>query len=101
MNTPVTLVYLQKCLEKLSTSSAEIVNAFTTDTDEQYRVWANNLSRQCQSAFDELTYLVPWILHPASSEILDKYPDINAIPTLREIAKRSEISNVIEQFESN
>ena len=57
------------------------------DTDEQYRVWANNLSRQCQSAFDELTYLVPWILHPASPEILDKYPDINAIPTLREIAK--------------
>ena len=86
MNHPVTLDYLRKCLEKLSASSAEIVNAFTADTDEQYRIWANKLSRQCQSAFDELTYLVPWILHPVSPEILDKYPDINAIPTLREIA---------------
>ena len=45
---PVTLDYLRKCLEKLSSSSAEIVNALTSDTDEQYRVWANNLSRQCQ-----------------------------------------------------
>ena len=80
---PVTLIYLRKCLEKLSTSSAEIVNAFTADTDEQYRMWANNLSRQCQSAFDELTYLVPWINHPDSPEIMDKYPVINAIPTLR------------------
>jgi cellobiose phosphorylase len=83
---PVTLVYMRKCLEKLSTSSTEIVNAFTTGTDEQYIVWANNLSRQCQSAFDELTYLIPWMLHPVSPEILDKYPDINTIPTLREIA---------------
>ena len=49
---PVTLVYLQKCLEKLSTSSTEIVNAFTTNTNEQYKVWANNLSRQCRGAFD-------------------------------------------------
>jgi cellobiose phosphorylase len=84
---PVTLVYMQKCLEKLLTSSTEIVDAFTTDTDEQYRVWAKNLSRQCQGAFDELTYLVSWVLHPVSQAILDKYPDINTIPTLRDIAK--------------
>ncbi|MGA2407189.1 MAG: glucoamylase family protein [Bacteroidales bacterium] len=83
---PGTLVYIHKCLEKLSTSSAEIVNAFTADIDEQYRQWANNLSRQCQGAFDELTYLTPWILHPFSPEIPENYPDINSIPTLREIA---------------
>ena len=92
---PVTLDYLRKCLEKLSSSSAEIVNAFTTDTDEQYRVWANNLSRQCQSAFDELIYLAPWILHPVFPEILNKYPDINSIPTLREIAETD-----VEKFTS-
>ena len=90
---PVTLVYLRKCLEKLSTSSAEIVNAFTTDTDEQFRVWANNLSRQCQGAFDELIYLIPWMLHPVSPEILDKCPDINSIPTLREIAETDKASD--------
>ncbi len=84
---PVTLVYMRKCLEKLSTSSAEIINAFTTDTNEQYKVWANNLSQQIQGAFNELTYLTPWMLHPVSTEILDKYPDINTIPTLRKVAE--------------
>jgi cyclic beta-1,2-glucan synthetase len=93
---PVTVVHMRKCLEKLSASSAEIVNAFTADTDEQYIVWANHLSRQCQDAFDELTHLAPWIMHPVSSEILDKYPDINTIPTLREIAKTD-----IEEFTSS
>ena len=83
---PDTLGHLFKCLKELSSSSAEIVNKFTTDRDDQYRLWANNLSRQCQSAFNELTHLIPWILHPFSSEILDKYPDTNSFPTLSEIA---------------
>ena len=82
---PVTLDYLRNCLEKLSKSSAEIENSSAAD-NEQSRVWANNLSRQCQDALNELTFLAPWIIHPVSSEIQDKYPDINYIPTLREIA---------------
>jgi cyclic beta-1,2-glucan synthetase len=74
---PVTLVYLLKCLKTLSTSSAEIVNVFTTDMDDPYSTWAKNLSKQCQSAFDELTFLVPGI-------------NDTAIPTLRELAKTSD-----------
>ena len=83
---PGTLEDLRKCLDNLSASSAEIGNAFIPETDEQQSVWANNLSRQCKSAFDELSHLVPWIFHPAYTDIMDKYPDINAVPTLREIA---------------
>jgi cellobiose phosphorylase len=83
---PITLIQFRKCLEKLSACSVEIVNAFTADREEPYTIWANNLSRQCQRALDELKYLTPWILHPFSSEIQDKYPEINFIPTLREIA---------------
>jgi hypothetical protein len=59
----------KKCLEKLSSSSAEIVNAITPDTDEQYRIWANNLLRQCQGIMDEVTYLTPWMSHPGSTEL--------------------------------
>jgi cyclic beta-1,2-glucan synthetase len=87
---PTTLVYLRKCLEKLSASSAEIVNAFTSDRTEQYSIWAIKLSRQCQSALDELTYLTPWMSHPISAEKIDNYPDMNAIPTLREIAQTND-----------
>jgi cyclic beta-1,2-glucan synthetase len=86
---PLTLKNLRKCLEELSKLSVEIVNAFTPVNDEQYRVWANKLSKQCLGAFNELTNLIPWILHPDASEILEKYPDINAIPTLRKIANTS------------
>jgi cellobiose phosphorylase len=83
---PDTPVYLHKCLEKLSGSSTEIVNTIIADKDEQYLLWANNLSRQCQHALDELRYLIPWILHPSSPQVPEQYPDINSIPTLREIA---------------
>jgi cyclic beta-1,2-glucan synthetase len=83
---PDKIGYLFKCLKELSLSSAEIVNKFTTDMDDQYRLWADNLSRQCQSVFNEITNLIPWILHPFSSELLDKYQDNISLPTLREIA---------------
>ena len=83
---PVTLDQLYKCLENLSISSAEIENSFTASDDEQSGVWAGNLSHQCQNAFNELTYLVPWILNPGSYQKQDKYPEINYIPTLHEIA---------------
>ncbi|MFN2378992.1 MAG: glucoamylase family protein, partial [Bacteroidales bacterium] len=82
----VTLAWLRKCLEKLTESSSEIVNTLEVNSDEQYRVWANKLSQQCKSALDELTYLVPWIFHPGFPETVKKYPEINTIPTLREIA---------------
>ncbi len=88
----ITLVYLRKCLEKLSISSVEIVNAYTAEKDEQCKVWANKLSRQCQSAFDELTYLVPRMTYTASPELMDKFPDINAVPTLREIAQTNDLA---------
>jgi len=92
---PDTLSYLFKCLEKLSASSAEILDTFTSDRDNQYRLWANNLSRQCRSALDELIYLIPWILLPVSSGIPDKYPDIDLIPTLGEIATGNLLSIVV------
>jgi len=105
---PLTLIQIQKSLEKLSTSSFEIVNAFAADIEEPYTLWANNLSRQCQSAFDELTYLAPWVLHTFSPEIQDKYPGINSIPTLREIASghllsieiSSEVKEMNDEFKS-
>ena len=83
--TPDSIGYLFKCLERLSTSSTEIVNTLNADCGTQYRLWANNLSRQCVRAFDELTQLVPWLLHTNSSEIQNAFPGMNSIPTLRGI----------------
>ncbi|MBN1791791.1 MAG: hypothetical protein JW830_14920 [Bacteroidales bacterium] len=88
----ITLAHLRKYLEKLSISSTEIVNAFPPDTDEQCKIWANRLSRQCQSAFDELAYLVPGVTHPGSPEIMDNDADNIAVPTLREIAQTHDLA---------
>ena len=84
---PVSVGYLYKCLEKLTSASAEIVNKLTSDSGIQFGIWAKNLLRQCQSAYDELTYLIPWLSHPFSSEIQNTFPGMNSIPTLREISK--------------
>lgn len=86
---PVTLANLRKCLEKISTSSSEIVSTLNADADEPYRVWAIKLSRHCQCAFDELSQLVPWSDDAVSSEIWN-IPDMNKIPTLREIAQTND-----------
>jgi cyclic beta-1,2-glucan synthetase len=83
---PVTLAYLRKCLEKLTESSSDILKTLLSNSDKQYSVWANKLSLQCKTALDELTYHVPWVFHPDFPEILNKDPEINKIPTLREIA---------------
>ena len=83
---PVTLAYLQKCIEKLTASSSDIVNTLMVASDDQYSIWANKLSEQCKTALDELTYLVPWIFHSGFPEVLNKNPEMNKIPTLREIA---------------
>ena len=83
---PVTLTYLLKCLEKLSSASDEMLNEIT---DDEYHLWAKKLSLQIINAYDELTSLTPWILHPGSSDIVEKYPVFNNIPTLREVARIS------------
>ncbi len=68
---PVTLGYLRKCLQKLASTAIEIVSAITPSEDSQYKIWADNLSRQCLGALNELP---------------DSYATDQAIPTLREIA---------------
>jgi cellobiose phosphorylase len=92
---PGTLDSLQRCLEKLSTASGEILNAWTVENDEQYRIWANRLSQQCRKALEELTWLISGMDIPAYDNI----------PTMREIAMKSDhakerielIENLVQQ----
>jgi cellobiose phosphorylase len=83
---PDGLVYLKKCLEQLSVSSSEIVNALAPDADEHNIIWSNNLARQCKSSLDEFSNMVPWIMHILAPEILVKHPEFNTIRTIREIS---------------
>ncbi len=85
---PMTLTAARQQLERLNAAAANVLDAFNADSSEsQAKWWALALVRQCRCAIDELTYLAPWILLPASPETIKEIGGIEGIPTLRELAR--------------
>ena len=85
---PVTLAETWQCLDRLAASAATVLNALDADNPEsQAKWWARALVQQCRRALDDLAFLAPWILLPASPERLKAISGIEGIPTLRELAK--------------
>lgn len=69
-----------------------------TDSENDANWWARMLARQCRTALDELVFLAPWLLLPSAPSGLGDYPGIDAIPTLRELARlEGGVLPVIEQ----
>ncbi len=82
-----TLTAARLTLDGLTTRAAEYEGSLDADPATDANWWAQTLTRQCQSALDELTFLAPWSLLPAAPGRLSDFPGIGAIPTLRELAK--------------
>jgi cyclic beta-1,2-glucan synthetase len=87
---PTTLAAARLCLDRLTTSAVEVVGGFDAETESHAKWWARALARQCRAALDELTFLAPWILLPASQNRLGEFRGIDKIPTLRELARLEE-----------
>ena len=86
---PATLTAARLCLDQLATSAAEVVtgvNVLDADPESQAQWWAHALAGQCRAALDELTFLAAWTSLPASPDGLREMPDIDEIPTLRQLA---------------
>ncbi len=84
---PATLAAAHTWLARLATSAAEVaasLDATAPESDAQW--WAQALTRQCQSALDELALLAPWLALPAASGRLRDVLDPIEIPTLHELA---------------
>ena len=98
---PTTLAATRQCLDRLAASAAEVVGSLDADpeiSESEAKGWARALARQCQGALDELTFLAPWILLPASPNRLSDFRGIDEIPTLRELARLDvELLPAIEQ----
>ena len=84
---PTTLAEARRCLGRLAASAANAADSLDADPESQAKWWACTLARQCQDALDELTFLAPWILLPVSPNRLNEFPDLDQIPTLRELAR--------------
>jgi len=86
---PTTLAAARLSLEQLATSAAEVVTGVKVldeDPESQAKGWAHALAGQCRAALDELTFLTAWTSLPASPDRLREMPDIDEIPTLRQLA---------------
>jgi cyclic beta-1,2-glucan synthetase len=89
-NPPTTLAAAWLCLDKLTTSTAEMVTNLDSkeaDRESKAKWWALAFAGQCQDAINELTFLAPWIMLTATTDRLHDFPGIGEIPTLREVAK--------------
>ena len=86
---PTSLAAARRCLDQLATSAAEMaagVNVPDADPENRAKEWARSLAGQCRAALDELTFLAAWTLLPVSPEGLREMPDLDEIPTLRQLA---------------
>ena len=97
---PTTLAAARLCLDQLATSAAEVVtgvNVLDADPESQAQWWAHALAGQCRAALNELTFLAAWTSLPASPDRLREMPDIDEIPTLRQLANlEAELLQAIE-----
>jgi cyclic beta-1,2-glucan synthetase len=84
---PTTLAGTHLYLDQLTTAVKEVKKSLETDPGSQTMGWTHALARQCQSALDELTFLVPWTLLQASPDRLSGFPRLDEVPTLRELAR--------------
>ena len=84
---PTTLAGARRHLEHLATAAAEVVNGLEAEAESQTKGWAHAFARQCRGALDELMFLAPWSLLPASPDRLNGFHGLDEIPTLRELAR--------------
>ena len=85
---PATLGSARQCLVRLAASAAEAADVLSVENGNAASWCAQALSRQCNSALDELAFLTPWTATPLSSGMQCEFPDIDEIPTLRQLASR-------------
>ncbi len=86
---PTTLVASRLCLDQLATSAAAVVagvEALDADPESQLKWWARAFAGQCRDALDEMRFLSPWTDLMSSQNSLGGLPDLDEIPTLRELA---------------
>ena len=91
---PATLGSARLCLDRLAVSAAAMADAVVSGPDTQASWWAQALARQCRAACDELNLLAPWAGSPVASDLLREFPDIDEIPTLRQLAAFARRSSI-------
>ena len=77
-------------LDRLSVSAREVVRGVEAAPESEASFWALSLTEQCRDAVHELAVLAPWVQPLPVSQILDAFPYLQEIPTLRQLASLDE-----------
>jgi cellobiose phosphorylase len=83
---PSGLKATRDCLESLATTAEAGARGLAEHTEGAANAWARSLARQCRSILDDLLFLAPWLAEPVRRP-LDAAQGLDAIPTLRELAR--------------
>jgi cellobiose phosphorylase len=86
---PASLAAVRLCLDQLASSAALVVagaDALGAVPESPFTWWAEAFAGQCRDALDELALLAPWTEPLSSRNRLGDFPDLDQIPTLRELA---------------
>ncbi|MGB5742458.1 MAG: glucoamylase family protein, partial [Sedimenticolaceae bacterium] len=84
---PASLAAARRLLDELMRSAGALSADLGDDPESQRGLWAGALDRQCRAMHDELSYLTPWSWPAESSDAFDGLSSIDAIPTLRALAR--------------
>ncbi len=90
---PALLSTLRILLTQWTTTATEVTAALEagdTDSETPLLWWANAVVRQYRNGLDELLILAPWLENTAFHNNLEVIPDLDRIPTLRELAALEE-----------
>ncbi len=83
---PADLMSARQCLERLTKYAEESTTGYDAEPESEAAWWVQALARQCRGALEELTVLAPWSSLHSPSGTLHDFREIDAIPTLRDIA---------------
>ena len=83
---PTTLRAIRLLLDRLLLSAEVLSDSQGQAPGSEAHFWAQALARQCRAMRDELAFLAPWTGLPEPPDGLDDLPEVDEIPTLRNLA---------------
>lgn len=81
-----TITKMHDCLQQLLNTSTQIVTRVGDTAGSDIKTWALTLKRQTSAAYTELVLLIPWTSLPGLDAAAAELPQVDQIPTLRELS---------------
>ncbi|MES2538525.1 MAG: glucoamylase family protein [Pseudomonadota bacterium] len=82
-----TLTAAYHTLGQLLQGASDAATKLAADEGSELHWWVQALVRQCRDACEDLTLLAPWISVPQTDKLTQDLAELNAIPTLRQLAR--------------